>query len=101
RATKRKEEDIEEKRTVEKVIGEELERTKTIQDGLKVEHISKRFGKNQAVDDVTFGVGHSEVFALLGPNGAGKTTTINMIRGELYSDTGDIFVENIPISQNR
>src|SRR5690606_26685904 len=99
--SKARSEDVEEKRTVEKEVSEELQRVNTIDEGLKVSHVSKRFGKNQAVDDVSFGVAHSEVFALLGPNGAGKTTTINMIRGELYADSGDVYVEGIPVSQNR
>lgn len=54
--------------------------------GLRVQHISKRFGNNQAVDDISFGVLPSEKFALLGPNGAGKSTMISLIRGELQHD---------------
>ncbi|XPS68194.1 hypothetical protein M3J09_000484 [Ascochyta lentis] len=48
---------------------------------LRIEDVSKAFGKNLAVDSVTFGVQTSEIFALLGPNGAGKSTIISMIRG--------------------
>lgn len=40
--------------------------------GLRVMNLTKTFGKNKAVDDITFGVGESEVVTLLGPNGAGK-----------------------------
>jgi ATP-binding cassette subfamily A (ABC1) protein 3 len=50
---------------------------------LRVESVSKTFGKNLAVDNVTFGVQSSEIFALLGPNGAGKSTLISMIRGDI------------------
>ncbi|KAJ8113658.1 hypothetical protein OPT61_g4255 [Boeremia exigua] len=50
---------------------------------LHVEGVSRKFGKNLAVDDVTFGVQTSEIFALLGPNGAGKSTIISMIRGDI------------------
>lgn len=56
--------------------------------GLRVQHISKAFGNNQAVDDISFGVLPSEKFALLGPNGAGKSTMISLIRGELRPDHG-------------
>ena len=53
---------------------EEVTRVKQSQvSGLRVTHLSKTFGKNKAVDDVTFGVEHGEIFALLGPNGAGKS----------------------------
>jgi ATP-binding cassette subfamily A (ABC1) protein 3 len=54
---------------------------------LRVENVSKSFGKNLAVDNVTFGVQTSEIFALLGPNGAGKSTIISMIRGDIKPST--------------
>ncbi|KAH0613686.1 uncharacterized protein H6S33_005572 [Morchella sextelata] len=85
-----------------KFIGDEMRRVDSSNDGLRVMHITKTFGKKvTAVDDVTFGVPRGEVFALLGPNGAGKTTTINMIRGDMVPNTGDIFVENISVTGNR
>lgn len=54
---------------------------------LRVDSVSKSFGKNLAVDNVTFGVQQSEIFALLGPNGAGKSTIISMIRGDISPST--------------
>lgn len=85
-----------------KFIGEEMRRVDSSNDGLRVMHVTKSFGRKMvAVDDVTFGVPRGEVFALLGPNGAGKTTTINMVRGDMAPDAGDIFVENISVSGNR
>ncbi|OAA58715.1 ABC transporter [Cordyceps fumosorosea ARSEF 2679] len=72
-------------------------------DGLRVVHLTKAFGKTTAVDNVTFGVGHGEVFALLGPNGAGKSTTISIIRGDIAPSRlgGDVFVENASVTKNR
>lgn len=72
-------------------------------DGLRVVHLTKAFGKTTAVDNVTFGVGHGEVFALLGPNGAGKSTTISLIRGDIAPSRmgGDVFVENASVTKNR
>lgn len=85
-----------------KFINEETKRVGSSDDGLKVMHLTKSFGRKMvAVDDVTFGVPRGEVFALLGPNGAGKTTTINMIRGDMAPDSGEIFVENISVQGNR
>lgn len=85
-----------------KFIGDEMRRVDSSNDGLRVMHITKTFGRKvTAVDDVTFGVPRGEVFALLGPNGAGKTTTINMIRGDMVPNSGDIFVENISVIGNR
>ena len=46
---------------------------------VEVTHVSKRFGRVQAVRDVSFEVYSGEIFGLLGPNGAGKTTTIRMM----------------------
>jgi ATP-binding cassette subfamily A (ABC1) protein 3 len=54
---------------------------------LRVSSVSKSFGNNLAVDDVTFSVQVSEIFALLGPNGAGKSTIISMIRGDTKPST--------------
>lgn len=57
---------------------------------IRVDSLRKRFGRIQAVDDVSFEIGGGEVFGLLGPNGAGKTTTIHMIVGALAPDAGEI-----------
>lgn len=56
---------------------------------LRVENVSRTFGKNLAVDNVTFAVQTSEIFALLGPNGAGKSTIISMIRGDIKPSTSE------------
>lgn len=53
-------------------------------DLLRVLNVSKTFGKNKVVDNVSLGVSRDTIFALLGPNGAGKTTTFNMIRECTY-----------------
>ncbi|KAF2763115.1 ATP-binding cassette sub-family A member 7 [Pseudovirgaria hyperparasitica] len=85
-------------------VATEASRLETIDLPLKVNHVSKHFGRNLlAVDDVTFGIAHSEVFALLGPNGAGKSTTISLIRGDITPSyrNGDILVENTSISKHR
>jgi len=48
-------------------------------DAIAVEHIVKKYGDFTAVDDISFGVKHGEIFGLLGPNGAGKSTLIRMM----------------------
>ncbi|EPS40521.1 hypothetical protein H072_5599 [Dactylellina haptotyla CBS 200.50] len=79
-------------------VVEELKRVdSSTADGLRVLHVSKLFGKVQAVEDVSFGVKPGEIFALLGPNGAGKSTTISMIRGVIRPNQGEIFVQNLNI----
>lgn len=57
---------------------------------LEVRKLSKRFGKFDAVRDVSFSVGHGEIVGLLGPNGAGKTTTMQMLLGLVTPDSGSI-----------
>lgn len=85
-------------------ITKEVERIDgTTTDGLQVKHLTKSFGSNTAVDNVTFGIQHSEVFALLGPNGAGKSTTISLIRGDIQPSRngGDVLLENTSITRHR
>ncbi len=55
---------------------------------VRVEGLRKRFGKTEAVRDLSFEVPFGSVFGLLGRNGAGKTTTIRMLLGLLRSDAG-------------
>jgi len=64
---------------------------------IKVEHISKTYGTQKAVDDISFEVMPGEVVGFLGPNGAGKSTTLKMITGYLPKDSGNIFVCGIPV----
>lgn len=59
---------------------------------IHLEEVSKAFGKNKAVSDVSFSVEKGRIFGLLGPNGAGKTTTIRMINNILAPDTGSITI---------
>ncbi|KAH9907489.1 P-loop containing nucleoside triphosphate hydrolase protein [Xylariomycetidae sp. FL2044] len=89
----------------EEIANELVRATSTAQenDGLRVLHLTKTFGKNTAVENVTFGVQHGEVFALLGPNGAGKSTTISLIRGDIQPSLngGDVLVENTSVTRHR
>ena len=96
--------DAEEIEPLDDEIAAEIKRVSTANDdGLRVQHITKAYGSNVAVQDITFGVKRGEVFALLGPNGAGKSTTISLIRGDLQPshDSGEILVEDIPLSKRR
>ena len=57
---------------------------------LKVKNIVKYYGKNCAVNDLSFEVKDGEIFGLLGENGAGKTTTFRIILGLLDADNGTV-----------
>lgn len=60
---------------------------------IEIQHLSKRFGRLQAVDDLSLTVLPGEVLGFLGPNGAGKSTTMKMITGFLRPDKGSIVVQ--------
>jgi ABC-2 type transport system ATP-binding protein len=64
---------------------------------LSVDRLSKRFGDRVAFDDVSFEVGHGEVFGFLGPNGAGKTTMVRTLGTLLSPSAGTAFVSGIPL----
>jgi ABC-2 type transport system ATP-binding protein len=65
---------------------------------LSVEHLSKRFGDRVAFDDVSFEVGHGEVFGFLGPNGAGKTTMVRTLGTLLSPSAGTAFISGISLT---
>ncbi len=67
---------------------------------LKINNLSKWFGKRKVIDNISFEVYAGEVFGFLGPNGAGKTTTIKMIMGFLGVDEGEIFINDIDLKKN-
>jgi len=59
-------------------------------------HVSKRFGRFEAIEDLSLSVPEGSVFALIGANGTGKTTTIRMLMNILRPDRGDITVLGTP-----
>ena len=59
---------------------------------ISVKNISKLYGTQRAVDDISFEVRPGEILGFLGPNGAGKTTTMKMITAYLRQDSGSISV---------
>ena len=62
------------------------------EDLIRMEHISKFYGRVQALNDVNLTVGGSEIIGLLGDNGAGKSTLIKVLSGAELATSGDIYV---------
>ena len=65
---------------------------------LDIQHVSKRFGATQALNDVSLTLSGGEVLALLGENGAGKSTLIKMLAGIHQPDSGSITFEGQAIA---
>jgi len=61
--------------------------------GLRAEHLMKRYGNRQVLQDVSVQVEPGEVVGLLGPNGAGKTTCFYLIVGLIHADQGRILLD--------
>lgn len=59
---------------------------------IKIEHLTKYYGKRLAVDDISFSVEEGEIVGFLGPNAAGKTTTMRIITGFLAPTRGNVSV---------
>lgn len=72
-------------------------------DILQISHITKSFGANKVLDDMSFSVPKHSIFGFIGGNGAGKTTTMKMILGLIKADKGEILVnkEKVTFGQNR
>ena len=64
---------------------------------LEVSHVSKSYGNNRVLDDVTFNITKGKIVGLLGPNGSGKTTLIKLINDLLKEDSGTIKVEGLDL----
>jgi ABC-2 type transport system ATP-binding protein len=71
----------------------ELKRTVIVEhaSAVRVEKVSKRYGKFPILEDVSFHIHPGEVYALAGPNGSGKTTLIRMITGLSFPSSGKVF----------
>ena len=60
---------------------------------IEVKHVTKKYGKAVAVEDISFSIKEGEIVGLLGPNGAGKSTTMNMLTGFIEQTEGDIIID--------
>jgi ABC-2 type transport system ATP-binding protein len=66
-----------------------------------VENLTKRYGAQKAVDNISFKVRTGEILGFLGPNGAGKTTTMKAITTYLHPDQGNIYLGNYSIHKDQ
>jgi ABC-2 type transport system ATP-binding protein len=64
---------------------------------IEVQHLTKRYGRVTAVDDISFRVERGEIFGFLGPNGAGKTTTMRILTGYMPATEGKAIVAGFDV----
>jgi len=65
-----------------------------------LENLTKKYGYQKAVDNISFHVKTGEVLGFLGPNGAGKTTTMKILAGLLAPNEGDARIGNFSVKEN-
>ncbi len=65
-----------------------------------ISNLTKSYGTQKAVDNISFQVNNNEIVGFLGPNGAGKSTTMKIITGYITADSGNVSVNNIDVNNN-
>jgi ABC-2 type transport system ATP-binding protein len=66
---------------------------------IEVKNLTKLFGEQKAIDQISFTVNKGEIVGFLGPNGAGKSTTMKIITGYLQPDEGDAYVSGVDVKK--
>ncbi len=67
---------------------------------VRMEHLTKHYGKLVAVDDLNLEVHRGQIFGFLGPNGAGKSTTMSMMLGLIAPTSGNIEIFGLSVKSN-
>ncbi|GLB44403.1 putative ABC-2 family transporter protein [Lyophyllum shimeji] len=81
-------------------VAAEAKEVSSSNDVLRVLGVSKSYDGSRVVDDVSFGVSRDTIFAMLGPNGAGKTTTLDILRGSITPDSGDVMIDGTSVMRH-
>ncbi len=64
---------------------------------IEVKNLTKKYGNNIAVDNLSFTIDKGKIYGFLGPNGAGKSTTMNMITGYIAATEGEVAINGFDI----
>ncbi len=67
---------------------------------IKVEHLTKIYGSQKALNSISFEAQKGEILGFLGPNGAGKSTTMKILTGYIPATSGKAFINEIEINEN-
>ncbi|HIX67895.1 MAG TPA: ABC transporter ATP-binding protein [Candidatus Anaerostipes excrementavium] len=64
---------------------------------IEVKHLTKKYGRHLALDDLYFTVEKGQIYGFLGPNGAGKSTTMNIMTGYISATDGEVLIDGCSI----
>ncbi|HEY5407008.1 MAG TPA: gliding motility-associated ABC transporter ATP-binding subunit GldA [Ginsengibacter sp.] len=67
---------------------------------ITVSNLTKNYGNQKAIDNISFNAANNEIVGFLGPNGAGKSTTMKIVTGYLKADSGSVTINGIDINTN-
>lgn len=67
---------------------------------LQIDKLSKRYGAQQVLKELSFTIEKGQIVGFLGPNGAGKSTTMKIITGYLQADNGQVLVNGVDVKQD-
>ena len=67
---------------------------------ITISNLTKNYGNQKAIDNISFDAANNEIVGFLGPNGAGKSTTMKIVTGYLKADSGNVMVNGIDINTN-
>ncbi len=64
---------------------------------VQVQGLTKKYGRSQALNDISFSISEGEIVGFLGPNGAGKSTTMNIITGYISATAGQVSIAGVDV----
>lgn len=67
---------------------------------ITISNLTKNYGNQKAIDNISFNAANNEIVGFLGPNGAGKSTTMKIVTGFIKADSGNVMVNGIDVNTN-
>jgi len=65
---------------------------------IQISNLTKTYGSQKAIDNISFNAGNNEIVGFLGPNGAGKSTTMKIVTGYMRADSGTVMINGIDVN---
>jgi gliding motility-associated transport system ATP-binding protein len=67
---------------------------------IRISNLTKNYGSQKAIDNISFTASDNEIVGFLGPNGAGKSTTMKIVTGYLKADSGNVLINGVDVNTN-